>query len=580
MIPVDENKMNSEAVEESLLSEEQPEKTEDVQAIMDEFLTAGPASDPQEELSPAEGSPADSEPITDPSPAVAPKKKRSLSKGWKTALLILAVLALLGAAVAVTAEVQDRRYYELIHETYDVAVSQVYRDGTIKRTTLLAGQTLELEQPEELPGYTFLGWRDEAGGIRAAGTLTASKTESYTAAYSPAINMTEHRAYLFPREDGLFHLEQNTTRGDTARMISALLDEDFDLTKVESFADVPSDSEYLDAALTLKALGISKGNRFSPEADITRGELMELLAAFFPRTEKECSFPDLKPGDYYYEYYALAVEHGWISENTEAAADAYLTRGEFILLMNHILGRSESDEPELKYIGILPECAPGEEYYVALAEAAVSHEYENSKGERWTSGEAREQLPEGPMMIGLKLYFVDENGHFRKDTEYNGFLLGPDGVYTSGSEELDELVNAVIAEKMEPDMSREDLLRALFDYTVHSFSYLRRTYYTIGDRSYAPEAAQIMLSQHSGNCYNFAGTFCMLARAIGYDAGVYSGTVGRDCARHGWCEIIVDGEPLICDAELMFKNSRLDMYMKTYTQLHYWGYNRGPVKKK
>ena len=71
----------------------------------------------------------------------------------------------------------------------------------------------------------------------------------------------------------------------------------------------------------------------------------------------------------------------------------------------------------------------------------------------------------------------------------------------------------------------------------------------------------------------------MFARSLGYNAVVYSGSVGKDREPHGWCEIIIDEVPYICDAELMMRRRtsggpELDMYMKRYEELRGWTYVR------
>ena len=96
--------------------------------------------------------------------------------------------------------------------------------------------------------------------------------------------------------------------------------------------------------------------------------------------------------------------------------------------------------------------------------------------------------------------------------------------------------------------------------------------------TYAQKEAYLMLTTGKGNCYSYAGTFCMFARALGYNAVVFSGTVGAAFEPHGWCEIIEDGIPYICDAELVMKHrlsgKNYDMFFKQYDELRGWTYNR------
>ncbi len=101
----------------------------------------------------------------------------------------------------------------------------------------------------------------------------------------------------------------------------------------------------------------------------------------------------------------------------------------------------------------------------------------------------------------------------------------PDGLYHTGDAELDQLLYAVIAEKTDESMSDEEKLHALYEYVSGSFGYLRRKYYEPGEHDWLNEEAKTMLTERNGNCYNFAATFCLLARCIGYDAEAYSGTI-------------------------------------------------------
>ena len=117
----------------------------------------------------------------------------------------------------------------------------------------------------------------------------------------------------------------------------------------------------------------------------------------------------------------------------------------------------------------------------------------------------------------------------------------------------------MIAEKTDESMSDEEKLHALYEYVSGSFGYLRRNYYEPGEHDWLNEEAKTMLTERNGNCYNFAATFCLLARCIGYDAEAYSGTIyGRaepgqtrpPDRPHGWVEIEIDGQTYIFDPDM------------------------------
>lgn len=135
----------------------------------------------------------------------------------------------------------------------------------------------------------------------------------------------------------------------------------------------------------------------------------------------------------------------------------------------------------------------------------------------------------------------------------------PDLRYHTGDPELDEMLYAIVEEQTDESMSDEEKLHTLFHYVVDSFGYLRRSYYGPGETGWEAEEAKTMLTAGKGNCYNFSATFGLLARCIGYDARIYSGTVYGQIEEgqtrppnrpHGWVEINIDGLDYIFDADM------------------------------
>lgn len=583
--PTPEKKEASERPEKEECAESEPETPEEnpEEAVTEDSASAqqeqpedsspekaeeSEASDEEKTEEPAEATEGGEPTEQAEEPASEPKPRRPLPHWVKTLLLILGTAVVTAGISAIIAYRTADNY---IWKNYSVTISQEYADGSIKRTTTLINEPVELETPPAVENRTFAGWRSRSGELIAPGEITAQKTETYTAEYKSALDLKNHKAYIFPDENGFFHLEDNMTRGDTALMLYNVFAGE--VNPGRGFFDVPRNSEYYIPTATLRALGVCSGMRFSPDADITRGEFFEMLSAFFAPTSVQPAFRDIAVGDDFYDAMALAAENGWIEsgEDTEANTDGTLTRKDVVLLMNRILGRDgESEIPEDTVWGIL-EYRPGDEMYIPLLEAAVTHEYVAGTTEKWSSGVPVADYGEGFRLLGKDLYYIDADGHFARNMEEEGFLFDENGRYTSGDAELDALVEEVIDDYWEPDISREDLLRRLYDFTVNSFVYKRRTYYKNGDCTYAVEAAKIMLSERTGNCYNYAATFCMLSRRLGCDAAVFSGTVGMNADPHGWCELNIDGVAYICDAELEMKGG-MDMYMKTYEDLNGWTY--------
>ena len=504
------------------------------------------------------------------------KKKKKTRMGL-ILLITFLVSALIGGSILLTDHYKTIEYENYIWDSYSITITLNYYEGTRKMITTLINDMVELDTPPEIENHTFLGWKNSSGELLPPSMIKAKTTEEYTACYIIALDTVHHVPYLFADEYGRFHADEELTRGDAARMIWSVLAEQ---PEPDSwFADIDESSECAVPAAVLKSIGISEGSRFYPEESITRGELVQMLAAFYPPAEEEHAFQDIRVGSEEYSAFCTAVEKGWVKEGDRIQPAEKISRIDAVRLMNRVLGRDDTPETEEEMVGGMLEYVPGDPYYLPLAEAAVAHESSfTGENEKWESSEPLEKYPEGFLLIGTKLYDIDSGGHIVRNTEVDGFSFGPDGIYTSGNPELDVLVNNVIDSLYTEGMPKEELLHELFVYTIEAFTYLRRTYYKYGDTTYAQEAAYVMLSTGKGNCYCYAGTFCMFARALGYNAVVYSGTVGENRAPHGWCEIIIDDVPYICDAELMCvhksQGKQLDMYMKGYDDIRGWTYVR------
>jgi len=173
------------------------------------------------------------------------------------------------------------------------------------------------------------------------------------------------------------------------------------------------------------------------------------------------------------------------------------------------------------------------------------------------STSAWEEAPPAPGLFFLDgaLYFVGEDGYFLKNRYEGSRLFGSDGKFTSGSRELDGYVESILSALSEENTTREELLRAAYLYVRDSFAYLTRHYYRIGDVGWQVEEAITMFSTGRGNCYCYAASFWALARGLGYEAKIISGTV-TDGAPHGWVEIYTPDGRLTYDVELEMATHR------------------------
>ena len=188
--------------------------------------------------------------------------------------------------------------------------------------------------------------------------------------------------------------------------------------------------------------------------------------------------------------------------------------------------------------------------------------------------EALREYEEGLVNLGGFLYRADENGLFLMDAEADGLYYGPGGRYTSGSEELDGLVAAVLEPICAEYTEREDMLRAAYEYVRDEFTYLRRNYYETGETGWETEEAITMLSTGRGNCYNYAAAFWALARGLGYDAEAVSGEISRRGQPHGW--VMIDGLYYDPETEMTYRRDHMydrDMFAMDEARASQWSYD-------
>ena len=213
-----------------------------------------------------------------------------------------------------------------------------------------------------------------------------------------------------------------------------------------------------------------------------------------------------------------------------------VTRAEAAAALDLLFG-IEPEDP----VTVFPDVEPG---YWAAAEIAAAAESGTVR-----DGERGLPLP-GFVWADGYLYYAGEDGYFLKNAWLGTLYFTSGGRYTSGSLELDGYVAAAIREHTDETMSREEKLRAMYEYVRDNFTYLRRHYYRIGDLTWPVEEALTMYSTGKGNCYCYCSAFWAAARGLGYDAKAVSGTYGEERAPHGWVEIITDGQRLTYDVEI------------------------------
>lgn len=263
--------------------------------------------------------------------------------------------------------------------------------------------------------------------------------------------------------------------------------------------------------------------------------------------------------------FAAALDGAFAPGELEALSDdSPLTRVEAAQLVCSLAGIEDPGAPNSP---AAPDLDPASEGAAELA--------------RCLAPETAVEYADGFVNIDGWLYLV-RGGLFVTDESVDGFEFGPDGRFTSGNEELDELV----AEALEPICAeggtRDEMLRAAYLYVRDNFEYLRRNYYAVGADGWQTDEAITMLTTGRGNCYCYAAAFWALARGLGYDATAVAGTVGYDRDPHGWVIMYdEDGTRITYDVELEMAyrynrhNYTTDMYAMNPIKAAQWSYVYG-----
>ena len=392
-----------------------------------------------------------------------------------------------------------------------------------------------------------------------------------------------HTAYM-SGSNGQFRPGGNISRAEAAQLIYRLLPQQpAEITA--AYTDVADTAWYAQAARTLGTLGVIRPGQteFLPEEELKRSEFIRYLAFFFtPRADAQ-PFADVAPDHPDAAYLLTARAWGWLSgfEDGTVRPDGALTRAEAVTLVNRALGRT----PDRAYIDstrpvFYLDVAPGSWYYYDVVEASVSHEHTGSgETEKWSSHTAVPcEIPDGLHLIDGWLYCFDsQRGGMVCNDSAGNWTFNGEGRFTSGSEDLDSRLRWIVMNVTNDGMTQEQKLRALYLYTRDNFTYRRRPAYAFGVLDFMQTDALDILTTGYGNCYSYASLFWYLSRWIGYDAQIFSGTVGSNRAPHSWVEIAFDGRNYIFDTELEMayrKKGRYEINLYKYIDVDGWHYRR------
>ncbi|MCI8811088.1 MAG: hypothetical protein HFF84_13480 [Oscillibacter sp.] len=357
-----------------------------------------------------------------------------------------------------------------------------------------------------------------------------------------------------------FNPWREVTRAEAAVMLFRLLPDETPVPSpgAVSFTDVPDTAWYADAVRTLGALGVMRPGETECNTGeaITRGEFIRYLACFFPLRDDAQQFPDVPADSPDAPYIRSARAYGWTLGDKDGLfhPENTITRAELTVMVNRALGRvADKAYIDRTHPTFYVDVSPDLWFYYDIIEASVYHTHTSEgSAESWTNHTAKQNVPPvGFQLVDGWLYYYSANqGDVLRNTNYEGHDFNAAGRFTSGNDSLDAKLRTIVLNKTNSSMTQEQMLRALYVYTRDSFTYLRRPAYEFGAQGYMMEDALRILNTGYGNCYCYASLFWYLSRWIGYDARIYSGTVGQNRAPHSWVEITMDGTSYIFDTEL------------------------------
>ena len=458
----------------------------------------------------------------------------------------------------------------------------------------LYGDSAVLRDPVLLDGKTFLCWEDSHGREEKRGEFPVYFNRTLTARYLPAFETEEHIAYLDTGDSGMLNPGGSVSVRDFVQVLYRLLNTDEKGSG--RFVDVPEDDACYHAAAYLKDLGILSGKRLHPDDRLTRGEMLKTLSAFYPQTEETFIFQDLDAKSPFYPYFCTAAANGWITSGSlvHAHADEFVTRGSFTRIMNRVLHRDGERHLSGKQTGTVLDVIPGGEYYDEMIEASIPHSFRmEGREEIWTDSKPLPMHEPGFFFSGVRLHCIAENGSPIVNDTLGGLMFNANGEITTGDTDLDGQLWEILERTIEPDtMTREEMLRAVYDHVVANYSYIYGRMYAFGAEGWAVREAKRMLNDGGGNCYCYAALFCELARFIGYDAQIFSGRVngeqyefrdyegnnvfaGEMSTPHAWVEIEMDGENYLFDTEFEYRSYGMNkMFKRDDTARLQYGYTK------
>lgn len=141
--------------------------------------------------------------------------------------------------------------------------------------------------------------------------------------------------------DGQLHLEDSLTRAQMSKIIYGLLDENC-IEKIgksnDGFNDVPAEAWFHAAVSTLYNAGVVNGvggGNYNPNDTVTWAQIIAVLSRFVD--EEDCTLHNIAYNGWAESAIKTAVALQWIEDRSSFDANAIISRGEFVELVNHVL---------------------------------------------------------------------------------------------------------------------------------------------------------------------------------------------------------------------------------------------------
>jgi hypothetical protein len=233
------------------------------------------------------------------------------------------------------------------------------------------------------------GYETTESGVSGVIAATGAAAVFTNKKMAPQLFSADHYGYIIGYPDGTVRPQNNVTRAETATVFFRMLLDEVraaNWTKLNPYPDVPEETWYNNAISVINHMDIVQGysdGTFRPNSGITRGELAAVTARFAKQLmmtpTNDHSFSDIS-GHWAEEDILYAASVGWVKgypDNTYKP-DQYITRAEFMTLVNRVLERApemKEDLLEEEMIQWPDNADPDIWYYLDVQEATNSHLY-------------------------------------------------------------------------------------------------------------------------------------------------------------------------------------------------------------